>query len=398
MKRPKPSPRKQFPTVPKVVLLLESSRASGRALLTGVARYAHHHGPWSFYWEPAGLEKAWPVLKTLDADGIIMRDVEKVGEVLACGIPAVVVGHSRTEIPGLVNVVTDSASIGRMAADHLIGCGFRQFGYCAMVQSGIERTHWSQQRSESFASRLREAGFETHLYIPRQTAVSLSWSRERQLMARWLQALPKPVGILACNDDRGQQVIEACRTAKVHVPDEVAVIGVDNDELVCGLSDPPMSSVAIGFERAGYESAEALHLLIRGRQPAHPKIIVAASHVVTRRSTNILAVEDPFVARAVRFIRDHSRDSVSVPQVAQAAALSRRALEKRFRQSLARSVFNEIRRVRVEHISQLLAETSLSIAEVAEQLAFDGPQHIARYFRAEKGMTPREFRQRRARS
>jgi LacI family transcriptional regulator len=398
MKRAPSAALHAIPAIPKIVLLLESSRASGRALLTGIARYAHHHGPWSFYWEPAGLEKAWPVLKTLDADGIIMRDVEKVREVLACGIPAVVVGHSRTEIAGLINVVTDSTPIGQLAADHLLSCGVRQFGYCGMVQSGIERTHWSQQRSDSFAARLREAGFDVHRYLPRRITASLSWSKERQLMARWLQALPKPVGILACNDDRGQQVIEACRTAELQVPDQVAVMGVDNDELVCGLSDPPMSSVAIGFERAGYESAEALHLLIRGRQPIERKIIVAASHVVTRRSTNILAVEDPYVARALRFIRDHGRAPVSVTQVAQAAALSRRALEKRFRQSLARSVFSEIRRIRVEHISQLLAETTLSVSEVAEQLCFDGPQHIARYFRMERGMTPREFRQCRARS
>lgn len=392
------APLDATPSIPRIVLLLESSRASGRALLTGIARYAHHHGPWSFYWEPAGLEKAWPVLKTLDADGIIMRDVEKVREVLACGIPAVVVGHSRTEIPGLINVVTDSARIGQLAADHLLGCGFRQFGYCGMVQSRIERTHWSQQRSESFAARLRDAGFGTHRYLARRITAPLSWSRERQLMARWLRTLPKPVGILACNDDRGQQVIDACRTAELQVPDQVAVMGVDNDELVCGLSDPPMSSVAIGFERAGYESAEALHLLIRGRQAVERKIIVAASHVVTRRSTNILAVEDPYVARALRFIRDHGRVPVSVTQVAQAAALSRRALEKRFRQSLARSVFSEIRRIRVEYISQLLAETTLPVSEVAEQLSFDGPHHIARYFRKERGMTPREFRQCRARS
>jgi LacI family transcriptional regulator len=388
--------RSTRPQIPKIVLLLESSRVSGRALLAGVARYAHHHGPWLFYWEPAGLEKVWPVLRTLDADGIILRDVEQVSEVLGCGIPAVVVGHSRTEIPGLVNVVTDSATIGRIAAEHLLACGFRQFGYCGMVRSGIERTPWSQQRSESFADRLREAGYAAHLYQPRRTTPPLSWSKERQLMARWLEALPKPVGIMACNDDRGQQVIEACRTAQLQVPDQVAVVGVDNDDLVCGLSDPPMSSVAVGFERAGYESAQALHLLIRGLRPAQSKITVTASHVVTRRSTNILAVEDPFVARALRFIRDHSREPLSVTQVAHAAALSRRTLEKRFRQGLARSVFSEIRRVRVEHISQLLAETSLSIAEVAEQLAFDGPHHIARYFRAEKGMTPREFRRSRA--
>jgi LacI family transcriptional regulator len=391
--------RNQPPTIPKVVLLLESSRASGRGLLRGVAQYAHHHGPWSFYWEPAGLERAWPLLKTLDADGIILRDVEKVSEVLASGIPAVVVGHRRTEIPGLVNVVTDSKAIGQLAAEHLLNCGFRHFGYCGLARSGIERTPWSQQRGESFEHRLSQAGFPTAFFAsPAATSkpAKVPWPHERQQLVRWLKSLPKPIGILACNDDRGEQLIEACRAAPFLVPDQVAVLGADNDDLVCGFCNPPLSSVAIGFERAGYESAESLHALMLGRRAAQRKIIATASHVVTRRSTDILAVEDPSVARALRFIRDRKHGPISVSEVSRAAGLSRRSLEKRFRSSLSRSILSEIRRGRVEHIAQLLAETSLSISEIADQLGFDGPQHIARYFRAGKGMTPREFRQRRA--
>jgi LacI family transcriptional regulator len=340
------------------------------------------------------------MLKSLDADGIILRDVEKVREVLASKIPAVVVGHSRTEIPGLVNVVTDSTAIGRLAAEHLLDRGFRHFGYCGFfAQTGIERTPWSQQRGESFKARLTEAGFDADFFEPPTSRAPgrsrLPWTSERQHLVRWLKSLRKPVGILACNDDRGEQLIEACRAAQIPVPDKVAVIGADDDELVCGFCNPPLSSVAICFERAGYESAESLDALMRGRRPAQHKIIAAASHVVTRRSTDILAVEDPSVARALQFIRNQNQGPVTVNQVARAAGISRRSLEKRFRTSLARSILSEIRRGRVEHIAQRLAETSLSISEIADQLGFDGPQHIARYFRAGKGMTPREFRQRR---
>jgi LacI family transcriptional regulator len=372
------------PAMLKVVLLLESSRASGRELLRGVARYAQHHGPWSFYWEPAGLERAWPMLKSLDADGIIMRDVEKVKEVLAAGVPAVVVGHSRTEIPGLVNVVTDSKLIGQLAAEHLIDRGFRHFGYCGFAQTGIERTPWSQQRGDSFEMRVAEAGFKTAFFTPPATPASsrsrITWHSERQHLVRWLKSLPQPAGILACNDDRGEQLIEACRAAQLRVPDEIAVVGADNDELVCGFCNPSLSSVAIDFERAGYESAQSLHVLMRGNRPAQHKIIAAASHVVTRRSTDILAVEDPSVARALQFIRDRNRGPIMVSQVARAAGISRRSLEKRFRSTLARSILGEIRRGRVEHIAQLLAETSLSISEIADQLGFDGPQQLAHGF------------------
>lgn len=372
--------------VPRVVLLIESSRSSGRSLLRGIADYARLHGPWAFAWEPGGLEKAWPQLKSLGADGIILRDVETLDELLACGLPAVVVGHRKREIPGLANVITDSEAIGRMAAEHLLSCGFRQFAYC-----GLESIPWSILRGESFRERLAQSGCSTHFCPAAVARGPGGWRGERSL-SQWLRTLPKPLGIMACNDDRAEQVIEACKIAGLHVPDEVAIIGADNDELVCDLSDPPLSSVAINFQRAGYESAEVLDRLMRGRAVAREKIVVPATHVVPRRSTDIFAVEDRQLSTALRFIRDHASRVVSVPEVAKAAGLSRRVLEKRFQRWLRRSVLSEIRRVRVGLICQRLIDTNLSIAEIGLALGYSGTEHLARYFRQEKGMTPLAYR------
>jgi LacI family transcriptional regulator len=172
--------------------------------LRGIADYARDHTPWSFYWEPGGLEKAWPQLKTLDADGIILRDVEKLDDVLAYGIPAVVVGHSRKEVPGLANVLTDSSSIAAMAADHLIRCGFRHFAFC-----GLEDAPWSRLRGEAFQAHLDGHGRPTHFYPSPAASAAAGWRAERRTMAEWLASLPKPVGIMTANDDRGEQVIEA---------------------------------------------------------------------------------------------------------------------------------------------------------------------------------------------
>lgn len=377
--------------MPRVILLIESSRSSGRSLLRGIASYARHHGPWAFYWEPGGLEpKASARLQSLDADGIVLRDLDRVEEITARGLPAVVVGHSHREIAGVPNVITDSDAIGALAAEHLLRGGLRHFAYC-----GFEGLPWSVQRGEAFRRHVEQAGHAVHRYEgPGNLRGAANWTAERQSMARWLRTLPKPLGLMACNDDRGEQVIEACKTAGVVVPDDVAVLGADNDDLVCELSDPPMSSVAIGFERAGYECAAALDRLMRGQPVNEPRILVQATHVVTRRSTDIVAAEDPGLAVALRFIRDHANENISVPHVARAAGLSRRVLEKRFRGLLRRSALDEIRRIRADKIGRLLLETNEPVANIALSLGFGSPDHVARYFRKATGQTPLEYRRR----
>jgi LacI family transcriptional regulator len=362
-------------------------------MLGGIANYAHYHGPWSFYWEPAGLEKVWPKLKSLDLDGIILRDVDKLDEVLAFGIPAVVVGHGRTEVSGLVNVVTDSAAIGQMAAEHLLSRGFKQFAYCGTGLEAGEDVSWSQLRRESFSSRIQEAGFSCRDFLPANPSESLSWPRERRVMSRWLQALPKPLGLMACNDDRARQVVEACKIAGVSVPGQLGIVGVDNDEVVCGLSDPPLSSVAVNFERAGYEAAGTLDCLMSGKAPDSNRILVRATHVVVRRSTDVIAVEDAIVAKALRFIHANLKgEQLNVGEVARSAGTSRRVLEKRFRHQLGYSVLNEIRRLRTNKIAQLLVETQMPVREIAEALGFADIQHFARYFRSAKKISPLAYR------
>lgn len=375
--------------IPAIGLLIESSRASGRDLLCGIAKCAHHYGPWAVYWEPGGLEKGWPRLKALDMDGVILRDVDKLEEVATLGIPAVVIGHSKTEIPNMVNVVTDSAAVGRIGADHLLKCGFKHFAFCGY--GSAESFSWSSLRQQSFSSHIAEAGFNVHGYTMLSPA-SHTWRKEHQRMAAWLRSLPKPAGVMACNDDCGRHVIEAAKLANLAVPDDVGVLGADNDEVVCGLTDPPMSSVAIHFERAGYEAALVLFRLLRGRRRVPDKIMVHASHVIARRSTDITAGSNPHVTKALQFIRDHARENVMVSEVSRAAGLSRRALEIRFRQEIGCSIRQHIRRIRTDQIVRLLVETDLPIGQIAETLGFSDIQHFARYFRAGKQTSPLAFR------
>ena len=197
---------------------------------------------------------------------------------------------------------------------------------------------------------------------------------------------------MACNDDRALQVVEACKLVDLHVPEEIAVIGVDNDVLVCDLADPPISSIALTAEAAGYAAAEQLDRLMRGEKMTGQRIVVFATHIVTRASTDITAVTDSDVAAAVRFIRKNADQNIQVKDVVNATMISRRVLENRFRAVLRRPIHQEIRRMRVNRIIQLLVDTDLTIKEIALRSGFDSAWHIARYFRRVVGVSLREYR------
>lgn len=381
-----------MPKTYKVILLIESSRASGRKYLEGIARYAHLHGAWAFYWEPGGFEIGQKTLKTLDADGIILRDVGRLkSQVLRLGIPVVVLGHRDKEARGLINVVTDSKTVGIMAAEHLLQCGFRHFAFCGLARSALQQTPWSQARLDAFRKRIVEAGFASPpaFVLP---APGADWKHNRRRLADWLVKLPRPLGIMACNDDCGAQVAEACKLAGIVVPDAAGIIGVDNDEVVCGLADPPMTSIAVNFESAGYSAAQALDQSMRRSKKAPSKINVQATHLVARRSTDVVAVDDEHVARALRYVRDNVKRSFSVNEIAIGAGTSRRALERRFRQVMGRSVLDEIRRLRTDEIARLLLETNWPVSRIAQSLGFEDVQHFARYFRSVRKISPLAFR------
>lgn len=326
-------------------------------------------------------------LKNWDVDGVIMCDSDKTNEILGLGLP-VIVTDLLTEFSGTPIVKTDDVTIGKMAAEYLIGRGFRQFAFC-----GFDTMFWSQDRRKGFGERVTQAGFKIHYYEQPKSRAKRLPAEEQIIIADWLKSLPKPVGLMACNDDRGREVIEACRIAGLHIPEEIAVLGVDNDELVCKLSNPPLSSIALNFEKAGYDAADLLDKLMSGKQEmTSTKIVVRPTRTVTRQSTDILAIEDREVAGAMRFIRQHCKEPIQVSDVVSAAAVSRRNLYQRFRRILGRSIHQEIRRARVEQIAQMLVETHLSVSQISSALGYPRTAHIARQFRKEKGMSLLEYR------
>jgi len=375
---------------PKVILLIEMSTAYGRGMLRGIARYINHYGPWQIYREPPFYidmknadEKKSRMLRW-QADGMIVREPHRHLEIIQMGIPTII---SPNKLPGIPAIVTDYRRIGRMAADHLIERKYRHFGFC-----GFDDMPWSRNREKGFTDRLAEVGFPCHSYRQPASEALRLWENEQPCLADWLRSLPKPVGVMACNDDRGQNIIETCKLIGLHVPEEVAVIGVDNDELVCNLTDPTLSSSALNPEKDGYDAARLLDRLMAGENLTQATINNPPTHVVTRQSTDSLAITDPDIAQAVRYIKQNARRNIQVADVASALAVSRRTLGRKFRKILGSTIHEQIKRARTETIARILIETDLSISRIAQELDFPGGEHLARYFRQEKGLTPREFR------
>lgn len=384
-----------MPKIPRVILLIETSRAYGRGLLYGIDKYSRLHGPWVFYREPqfyfkksGSKETSLAQFKAWNATGIIARvpDIKKTKELAGLGLPMIVSVHLDGLAAGMPNIITDDDAIGKLAAEHLIERGFKNFAFY-----GAYDTFYRRGREIAFSKAVERAGFTAHSYHTLKRK-SLASEKELSPLAKWLKSLPTPIGIMTCTDDDSQRIAEECKIVGRHVPEEVAILGVDNDALVCGLSDPPLSSIALNTERAGYEAAELLAKMMAGEKSAACTIIVHPTHVVTRHSTDILAIDDRDVAEAVRFIRRHSRRSIQVSDVVQEVPLSRRVLEQRFRKVLGRSILDEIKRVRTEQICRLLVETNMSVSNIASALGYSGVDHIARYFREEMKMSPLAYR------
>ena len=385
--------------VPKVALLLETSTEYGRGLLRGIVRYSRLHGPWSLYLAPGHLEQSLPRANFWDGDGIIgrVRTPEMARAVLATGLPFV--ASSLSELspkggrPALSEIRTNSAAIARMAAAHLLERGLRQFAFC-----GFADCPWSILREEVFARFLASHGYpceERRIHLSNWMPCSnwiQSWEHEQPGVSKWLKSLPKPAGVMACNDACGRSVLEACAAAGLHVPDDVAVAGVDNDELLCELSNPPLSSVSLNLENAGYEAAALLDRLMAGRVKGRHVVSVEPVFVQTRRSTDVIAQDDPVVVKAIRFIRDHAAKPVSVPDVVEGTGTSRRTLERKFLRAVGYSILAEITRCRIERAKRLLLETRLPCCRVGQVAGFSSIKTFDRAFRQAERMTPKGFR------
>jgi LacI family transcriptional regulator len=373
-----------------VALLVETSNRYTRELLRGVRDYARDAGGWVVHLSEQGRgDGPPPWLKTWTGHGIIARieNAETAAAVRSKKLPVVNVSAS-----GLAEqyptVISDSVGVARLAAEHLLERGFRHFGYC-----GDGRFAWSAKHGLNFAAHLKRAGRECSFYSSTPNDFG-DRDGERAKLSAWLAALPKPVGVMTCYDIRGQQVLDACRALRLRVPEEVAVIGQHNDDLLCELCDPPLSSVIPDARRAGYEAARLLARLMAGQSVAPGVHPIAPIGVAVRRSSDVIAVEDPRVAVAVRFLNEHFLETIQVDALARLAGLSRTRLERQFRTLLGRSPYDYALQLRLRRARELLAGSDLLISEVGLRAGFSTPEYFSAVFKKHTGKSPKGFRRR----
>ena len=384
---------------PRVALLIESSRAYGRGLLYGIADYVKTYGPWSiFYHERVVGDTAPHQLRDWGLDGMIIRieNRQLIDTVRKMKIPTVDL-FGRHKLKGVPSMMHDPRSTGRLAAEHLLDRGFTRFGYC-----GLAGVHFSGLRQKHFEERLAEAGYKPSVFIAgtdnknqvdvAHTELS-NLAKSRELM-QWLHELPKPVGVMACNDPMGQQLLTACGECDFAVPEEIAVIGVDNDELVCELCDPPLSSVQPNNRKTGFDAAAMLDRMMQGKEVSDEKIFVRSLGIVTRQSTDVMAIEDVDTATAVQYIREHACEGISVDDVIKHVLLSRSTLERRFLQYLGRTPYAEITRVRMDRIKYLLESTDLPLRGIADLTGFQHIERMCTLFKTHEGIAPGQYRDR----
>lgn len=375
---------------PKIALLVETSREYGRGILRGIIRYEHEHGPWSLYFKPQGLGAAPPPwLTSWRGDGILARiDNQKMATaVLRAKVPAV---DLRAAVPGLPIPVVgiSNPSVVRMAVEHFVERGFRHYAFYGSPRGD---NCYQDERSDRFERLVHEKGFSCHVYQHARIAPA-SWEKEQRDLASWLKGLPKPIGVMTCHDDRGQQLLDAALRAGLRVPDEIAVLGVDNDPFLCNLSTPQLSSIDLDSERIGYEAAAVLDRMMQGDRPPRHPLLFEPRALVSRQSTDITAVSDSHVRMAAQLIRDHSGAAVGIEQILAKIPISRSALFRRFKEQLHRSPKDEMTRVRVERAKDLLRNTTMSVTAIAERTFYTDAKHFIVVFRRVTGNTPLHYR------
>ncbi len=381
---------------PRILLFIGMERNVGRDVMAGIVNYSNIHGPWQFfsplpfYATPRSRKMQVKDIMDWKPDGAILIEHEKddpIQEVLNLGIPTILSYSSRSLDPQYPTITSDNAAIGTMGAEHFLGLGFRYYAFC-----GYKKLFWSEERLNAFSKKVDQEHHHFDYYEFGRKKSYQSWEQEHDSLKDWLLGLKKPVALMACNDDFARDILITCQSIGILVPDEIAILGVDNEELTCKICTPHLSSISLDFEYCGYQAAEALESLINNPGQEVEDIVARPLQIQVRASTDIIAIEDPEVAAAIRFIRENAIKPIQVQDVAHAACVSRRALEIRFRKLIGHTLHKQIRQVRVNKIVEIMLSTNLPLSKIMQKNGFTD-KHIARWFKAEKGMNPSEFRE-----
>ncbi len=374
-----------------VALIIETSSSYGRDLLSGIIRFMRMHDDWSVFLEQRDLWQQPPAwLEHWKGDGIISRATtpKLIEAIQKTGVPLVEVTdrHAETELP---QIRSDDVAIGRVAADHLLERGFRRFAFC-----GFTNEAWSERREEGFVEQVASrCDSDVARYCsPWHGRGAKPWEDEQDALTEWLKSLAPPIGIMACNDVRGQQLIDVCSKLQLAVPEQVAIVGVDNDDLLCRMCSPPLSSVMPNAEMVGFRAAELLTDLMNGKSAQRDVQLIAPLGVKSRQSTDVVAIDDRQIAAALHFIRENACRGLTVQDVVSQCKVSRSTLERLVRRYLGRTPQEEIRHVQIKRVQELLLTTDLPAEKIASLCGFEHPEYMHVVFKRIMGMTIGTFR------
>lgn len=374
----------------EIAVLIETDNSWGRSVVQGIADFASKFGPWNLLIDPRDYSQRWSLPDRWQGDGIIARTSTppQLEEILSTKLPSVNVDDVIEDLDGIGNVLTDQTEKARLAFDHFRERGLTNFAYYAPPSH-----EYSRRSEEEFVKFLAEKDTVCHVYKPGYRVTRrISRDEQHRRIHRWLNQLPRPVAILAVDARRGRELTEVCTMEGIAVPDEVAILAGDTDDLLCGLSSPPLSSVIVASQKIGYEAAAMLHRMINEQEIPTEPILVSPIGVLSKQSTDALAIDDPMIIKAMRFIQTHAFSGIVVEDVLREVPVSRRYLEQQFKRYFGRLPAEEIRHLRLERGKELLAQSEMSVEAVATACGYAGSTQFGVAFRKKYGQTPLAFR------
>ena len=379
----------------RLLFISDFTESFAYKLLKGIVNYSREKGNWEICRMPPAYKKTLGIPGVVDwaekwgANAVIGQFEESDNLELFHEAGMVVIAQDyKKKFRDIPNITADYIGTGRMAARHFIERGFKHYAFF-----GFRDVCWSDERLEGFKREITEAGFGDSFRAYRMQEIDSLWYYQRDKLFKWLEETPKPVAIMACDDNQGSRLIEACRSLNIRIPAEVAVIGVDNDEMVCELNTPSLSSIKVDIEEGGWQVAELIETLVSDPDAPGKDIVLKPIKVVDRISTASYATDDVEIGKAIKFIHQNLYRKLSVEDVLAEVALSRRLLERRFKAVTGESVYQYISRLRIKLFADMLLETNDQVINIAISLGENDSKSIARRFKATYGLGPNEWRE-----
>ncbi len=378
----------------RLLVISDFTESFTHKFLAGIVKYSRRKEQWvirrmpPFYKAQIGIPGVIRVAKEWDMDAVVgqFEPTEDLSEFARNGI-IVIAQDFKKRFVSVPNVTADYIGTGRMAARFFIDRGFRNYGFF-----GFNDVCWSDERCEGFRREVEEAGYGDTFFVYNRQDIKAVWYYERNRLREWLTFIPKPIAIMACDDNQGDNLIEACHSAGIKIPEEVSVMGVDNDEMLCSLGSTTLSSIQVDIEEGGWRTAELIERLVANPSTPVEDIVLKPIRIVSRMSTAVFATGDQQILKALLFIQKNVEKKISVKDVTGEVALSRRLLERRFKSVTGKTLYQYISELKLKHFAEMLLDTDDQVVNIALALGESDTKSISRRFKQIYGCSPNEWR------